>query len=65
MKSKDGKIYPSTGIFREVSPPQKLIFSLVSHFDDNGNSQVEMLNTLTFTEEKGKTKMVWTERIYS
>lgn len=58
MKSKDGKVYPSTGIYREISPPDKLVFSLVSHFDDNGNPQVEMLNTLTFKKENGKTKMV-------
>ncbi len=58
MKSRDGKIYPSNGIYREVSSPDKLIFSLVSHFDDLGNPQVEMLNTLSFTEENGQTKMV-------
>lgn len=58
MKSKDGKIYPSTGIFKEVSPPDKLVFSLISHFDDNGIPQVEMLNTLIFKEEHGKTKMI-------
>ena len=58
MKRPDGKIYPSTGIFREILPPDKLVFSLVSHFDDDGNPLVEMLNELTFSEENGKTKMV-------
>lgn len=58
MKSPEGKIYPSTGIFREFIRPEKLVFSLVSHFDDNGNPQMEMLNTLTFSEKNGLTTMV-------
>ena len=29
-----------------------------NNFDDKGNSQVEMLNELVFTEENGKTKMI-------
>ena len=57
MKSPDGKIYPQKGIYVEVVPPEKLVFSFPSHFDDNGNSQVEMLNSLTFTKEDGKTTM--------
>ena len=58
MKSPDGKIYPSTGIWRELDPPGKLVFSLVSHFDDNGHPQMEMLNTLIFEEEENITKMI-------
>ena len=58
MKSPDGKIYPHYGIYHEIISPEKLVFSLPSHFDEKGNPQVEMLNSLSFTEENGKTKMV-------
>ena len=57
MKRPDGQIYPTKGVFREISPPEKLVFSLLSHFDDQNKPQVEMLNNLTFIEENGKTKM--------
>lgn len=58
MKTPDGKIYPSTGVFREITPPEKLVFALISHFDDEGNPQMEMLNTITFSEQGSKTKMI-------
>ena len=58
MKRPDGQVYPTKGIYHVVSSPEKLIFSLISHFDDNGNPQVEMKNTLTFTKENGQTTMV-------
>lgn len=55
MKAPNGKSYPHKGIYHEVTPPEKLVFSLPSHFDDNGQPQVEMLNSVIFTEEDGKT----------
>ena len=58
MKAPNGSIYPSPGVFREVIENKKLVFSLLSHHDDNGDPQMEMLNSLTFEEEEGgKTKM--------
>ncbi len=57
MKSPDGKVYPSKGFYKEIVPSEKLVFLFPSHFDENGNSQVEMLNTVTLIEKEGKTKM--------
>ena len=56
----NGNIFPSRGIFHEIIPNEKLVFSLPSHFDAEGNPQVDMLNSVKFTEEKdGKTKMTF------
>lgn len=57
MKAPNGDIYPSEGVFKELIESEKLVFTLPSHEDKNGNSQVEMLNTVTFTEKQGKTEM--------
>ena len=58
MKSPDGKIYPSPGIYHELIENEKIVFSLLSHYDDHGNPQVEMLNSIYLEEYKGKTKMI-------
>jgi uncharacterized protein YndB with AHSA1/START domain len=60
MKAPNGKLYPTRGTFLEIVPNEKLVFSLPSHFDDNGNPQVEMLNSMLLTkEDEGKTKMTF------
>ena len=57
MKSPDGKMYPSPGIYHQIVENEKLVFSLLSHYDNQGNPQVEMLNSIIFEENEGKTKM--------
>jgi uncharacterized protein YndB with AHSA1/START domain len=56
MKGPDGTVYPMEGEFHEVLEPEKIIFTSAA-LDKNGNRLFEVLNTVTFTEEGGKTKL--------
>lgn len=50
-----GQEWPMTGTFEEVEEPEKLVF--VSSAIMNGKAVLETKNTVTITEENGKTKM--------
>jgi len=63
MKQPDGGMMWGRWIFREISPPDRLVY-VVSFSDPNGEQTrhpmapdwpMEMLNTTTFTEQGGKT----------
>jgi uncharacterized protein YndB with AHSA1/START domain len=56
MRAPDGTVYPMTGVFHEVVVPERLVFTS-SALDANGNPLFEVLNTVTFAEEGGKTKL--------
>ncbi|HEV8282866.1 MAG TPA: SRPBCC domain-containing protein [Chitinophagaceae bacterium] len=56
MKAPDGVVYPMDGEFHEIVEPEKIVFTS-SALDKNGNHLFEVLNTVTFTEENGKTKL--------
>lgn len=49
-------VYPMTGIYREISPPERIVF-VSSALDENGVPLFEVLTTVTFTEQGNKTKM--------
>src|SRR5450432_3445178 len=55
MKGPDGTVYPMTGLFKEIKEPEKLVFTS-NALDNNGNPLFEVLNTVTFVEQDGKTK---------
>ena len=57
MRAPNGTDYPMGGEFREIVPPEKVAFTC-GPLDDKGNMIFELLHTATFTEEKGKTKLV-------
>lgn len=46
---------PMTGRFREVVPPERLVFTTAAIPDAAGNPQLESLNTVSFEEREGKT----------
>ncbi len=50
-------IMPMKGMFREIEPPSRLVFTSSAFHDENGNPQLEVLNTVTFEEYQGKTRM--------
>ena len=52
MKGPDGNIYPMTGTFREVVPPERLAFIGVAM-----EGLFESLTTVTFEDVKGKTRV--------
>ena len=54
MRGPDGTIYPMNGIYKEVVPPERLVFT-ASALDKDGKAMFENLNTVIFTERDGKT----------
>jgi uncharacterized protein YndB with AHSA1/START domain len=54
MRAPDGVVYPMSGSFREVTPPERLTFSSAA-LDHHGRALFEVLNTVTFTEQRGST----------
>ena len=45
------------GMFHEVTAPERLVFTSSSLEDAAGNPQLETLNTITFDEYNGKTRL--------
>jgi uncharacterized protein YndB with AHSA1/START domain len=56
MRAPDGAEYPMKGVFREVVPPSRLVFTNIA-VDKDGHPIIEGLTTVTFAEEGGKTKL--------
>ncbi len=57
MRGPNGVIYPMTGVYQEIVKPERLIFKSAA-MDDKGKPLFEVLNTITFTEQGGKTTLV-------
>jgi uncharacterized protein YndB with AHSA1/START domain len=68
MRAKDGKDYWSTGVYREIKPPEKLIMTdsfadkdgnvvPASEYGFEGDFPLELVITITFEDLGGKTKM--------
>lgn len=57
MRGPDGTEFPLTGVYNEVKPYERIVFSSGAVMDAAGNPQLETLTTVNFTEEGGKTKM--------
>jgi uncharacterized protein YndB with AHSA1/START domain len=57
MRGPDGVVYPMAGVFHEVVPPERLVFTSTAMEDAEGNPQLEVLNTVTFAEQDGKTTL--------
>jgi uncharacterized protein YndB with AHSA1/START domain len=56
MRSPDGNIYPMKGEFREIAPPERLVFTNIA-VDATGHPIIEGLTTVTFADKGGKTTM--------
>jgi uncharacterized protein YndB with AHSA1/START domain len=67
MRSPDGKDFWSTGVYREFVPPEKIVATdsfadekgnivPASHYGMTGDWPTELLATMTFEDQKGKTK---------
>ncbi|HEU4641170.1 MAG TPA: SRPBCC domain-containing protein [Gemmatimonadaceae bacterium] len=55
LRSPDGEDHPQHGVYLEVVPPERLVFT----FAWDSAPENEMLVTVTFTERAGKTEMVF------
>src|SRR5260370_32578415 len=56
MRAPDGAEHPMRGVFREVLEPERLVFTAAAE-DENGNPLLEVLTTVTFAGQDGKTKL--------
>jgi uncharacterized protein YndB with AHSA1/START domain len=56
MHGPDGNDYPMKGVFREVKPPERLVFYNIA-IDNDGNHLLEGETTVMLEEERGKTKL--------
>jgi uncharacterized protein YndB with AHSA1/START domain len=57
MRAPDGTEYPMTGIFREITPPERLVMTSAA-LDEDGKPLLEAVTTVTFVEEGGKTRLM-------
>jgi uncharacterized protein YndB with AHSA1/START domain len=55
MQMENTQLVYVTGIFNEVSPPNRLVFTTLK--DENGEAGLEVLHTVTLTEAYGQTKL--------
>jgi uncharacterized protein YndB with AHSA1/START domain len=56
MRAPDGTVYPMTGIYQAIDTPARLVFTSAA-LDEAGKPLFEVLNTVTFAAQGGKTKL--------
>ena len=59
MRGPDGNDYPMKGVFRQVVPLERLVFSNIAT-DKDGNHLLEGETTVIFAENDGKTSLTLT-----
>jgi uncharacterized protein YndB with AHSA1/START domain len=62
MRAPDGVVYPMTGVFEDIVPPERLVF-VGSALDGDGKSMFDVLNTVLFAEQRGKTTLTFQARV--
>ena len=62
MRGPDGTVYPMTGTYQEIVEPERIVFTSAA-LDAAGNPMFELLTTVTFAEEGGKTKQILRTRV--
>ena len=62
MRGPNGVVYPMTGRYQEIVRPERLVFASAA-LDASGNPMFELLTTVTFAEENGKTKQILRARV--
>jgi uncharacterized protein YndB with AHSA1/START domain len=62
MRGPDGTVYPMTGVFQEIAPPERLSFTSGA-LDEDGNPLFEVLTTVAFAEQGDKTKLTLDVRV--
>jgi uncharacterized protein YndB with AHSA1/START domain len=59
----DGRELGVGGVFREITPPERLVFTFA--WDEEGERGQEMLVTLTFEDEAGKTRFTLRQEVFA
>ena len=62
MRSPEGTVYPMSGVYQEIVEPKRLVF-ISAALDENGKPMFEILNTVTFEEQNGKTTLTLQARV--
>jgi uncharacterized protein YndB with AHSA1/START domain len=62
MRGPDGTVYPMTGVYQEIIEPERLVFTAAA-LDEKGNPLFEVLSTVTFSEQGGKTTLTLQARV--
>jgi uncharacterized protein YndB with AHSA1/START domain len=62
MRGPDGTVYPMTGVYQEVVEPERIVFTSTP-LDAEGSALFELLTTVTFAEQGGKTKQILRARV--
>ncbi len=62
MRGPDGTVYPMTGVYQEVVEPERIVFTSAA-LDEKGHLLFEVLTTVTFAEQGGKTKQILRARV--
>jgi uncharacterized protein YndB with AHSA1/START domain/DNA-binding transcriptional ArsR family regulator len=57
MHGPDDVDYPMRGVFHEIVPPERIVFTAVGLEDTEGNPLLETLNTVTLTDLGDKTQL--------
>jgi len=57
MRAPDGAEYPCHGVYREIVPAERLVFTNIAT-DAAGKAVLDGLTTVTFAEENGRTRMM-------
>ena len=53
----DGRLLSHRGVFRDVAPPERLVFTFA--WNEDGERGLETLVTITFADQNGKTLMTF------
>jgi uncharacterized protein YndB with AHSA1/START domain len=64
MRGPNGRVYPMTGRFLEVVPPERLVF-MTAALDASGEPMFEIHNTVTFTAIADGTEVALCARVVS
>jgi uncharacterized protein YndB with AHSA1/START domain len=62
MRQPDGTVYPMTGVYQEIVEPERLVFTSAA-LDKDGKPLFEILHTVTFVEQGGKTTQTMQARV--
>jgi uncharacterized protein YndB with AHSA1/START domain len=62
MHSPDGKVYRGGGTYREIQPPDRIVFE-TTILDDSDAELARVLNTIVLVERSGKTELTLTCRV--
>ncbi len=62
MRAPDGVVYTMTGMYQEIVEPERLVFTSAA-LDENGDPLFEILNTVIFAEQGGKTILTLQARV--